>query len=153
MGVSRRATTSEKNTAIAAVQPNWTKNLPAMPLMKAVGRNTAIRVKVVAITARPISSAASVAACSGGFPWARWRMMFSISTMASSTRMPTTSDSDSSVTMLMEKPRACIAANAGITDNGKAVAETRVARQSRRNSQTTITARTAPSYSSSIEPW
>jgi hypothetical protein len=57
-----RATTSEKNTAIAAVQPNWTKNLPATPLMKAVGRKTAIRVKVVAITARPISSAASIAA-------------------------------------------------------------------------------------------
>ncbi len=30
--------------------------------MKAVGRNTAISVKVVAITARPISSAASIAA-------------------------------------------------------------------------------------------
>ena len=30
--------------------------------MKAVGRNTAISVKVVATTARPISSAASIAA-------------------------------------------------------------------------------------------
>ena len=60
-----RATTSEKNTAIAAVQPNWTKNLPGTPLMNAVGRNTAISVKVVAITARPISSAASIAACVG----------------------------------------------------------------------------------------
>ena len=62
MGVRTRATTSEANTARAAVQPNCLKNFPAIPLMKAVGRNTAISVKVVAITANPISSAASIAA-------------------------------------------------------------------------------------------
>jgi hypothetical protein len=57
-----RATTSEKNTAIAAVQPNCTKNLPTVPPMNAVGRKTAISANVVAMTARPISSAASIAA-------------------------------------------------------------------------------------------
>ena len=57
-----RATTSEANTASDAVQPNCLKNLPTTPLMKAVGKNTAISVKVVAMTARPISSAASIAA-------------------------------------------------------------------------------------------
>ena len=62
MGVSARATTSEASTASAAVQPNCLKNLPGMPAMKAVGKNTATRVKVVATTARPISSAASMAA-------------------------------------------------------------------------------------------
>ena len=62
MGVSMRATMSEANTASAAVQPNCLKNLPTMPLMKAVGKNTAISVKVMAITATPISSAASIAA-------------------------------------------------------------------------------------------
>ena len=96
-----RATTSEKKTAIAAVQPNCTKNLPATPPMKAVGRKTAISVKVVAMTASPISSAASRAACSGVLPMRRWRVMFSISTIASSTRMPTTIVSASSVTTLM----------------------------------------------------
>ena len=62
MGVSTRATTNEANTASEAVQPNCLKNLPGMPLMNAVGKNTAIKVKVVAITAKPISSAASMAA-------------------------------------------------------------------------------------------
>ena len=62
MGVSTLATTSEANTAKAAVQPNCLKNLPGTPLIKAVGKNTATRVKVVAITAKPISSAASIAA-------------------------------------------------------------------------------------------
>ena len=62
MGVSRRATTSDARMASTAVHPNCLKNRPEMPLMKAVGRNTATRAKVVAITAMPISSAASIAA-------------------------------------------------------------------------------------------
>jgi hypothetical protein len=132
-----RATTSEKNTAIAAVQPNCTKKRPTMPVMNAVGRNTAISVNVVAMTARPISSAASIAASYGRLPSRRWRMMFSISTMASSTRMPTTSDSEISVTPLSVKPRRYIAAKVGMAASGSAAAATSVARQSRRNSHTT----------------
>ena len=62
MGVNTRATTNEANTAKAAVHPNCLKNLPGMPLMNAVGKNTAISVKVVATTAKPISSVASIAA-------------------------------------------------------------------------------------------
>ena len=139
-------------TAIAAVQPNCTKNLPGTPAMNAVGRNTAISVNVVAITARPISSAASIAAWNGGLPMRRWRMMFSISTIASSTRMPTTSDSDSKVTPFSVKPNRYIAPNAGMIDSGSAVAATSVARQSRRNRKTTSTASAAPSYIRSIEP-
>ena len=71
--------------------------------------------------------------------------MFSTSTMASSTRMPITSDSASSVTTLMEKPSQAMPMKAGITDSGSATADTKVARQSRRKSQTTMTARMAPS--------
>ena len=78
--------------------------------------------------------------------------MFSISTIASSTRMPTTRDSASSVTMFSVKPSRYITANVGMTDSGSAAAETSVARQSRRNSQTTSTASIAPSYSMCIEP-
>jgi hypothetical protein len=48
--------------ASTAVQPNCLKNRPGIPPMKAVGRNTATSAKVVAITAMPISSAASIAA-------------------------------------------------------------------------------------------
>ena len=145
MGVSSRATTSEKNTATAAVMPNSRKNLPGTPPMKPVGRKTATRVRLVAITARPISSAASVAAWIGPLPMRRWRTMFSISTMASSTRMPTTSASDSSVSPLRLKPSQWMTAKVGITDSGRAAAATRVARQSRRNHRTTSTARKAPS--------
>ena len=88
MGVSSRATSSDASTATEAVMPNCLKNLPGMPPMKAVGRNTATSVNVVAMTARPISSAASMAAWKGVLPISRWRSMFSISTMASSTSTP-----------------------------------------------------------------
>ena len=49
-------------------------------------------------------------------------MMFSISTMASSTSTPTTIDTDNSVTMLTVKPIKCMTPNVGITDKGKASA-------------------------------
>ena len=58
----RRATSSEKATATATVMPNWRKYWPGMPGMKDTGTNTAMMVEVVAMTARPISSAASMAA-------------------------------------------------------------------------------------------
>ena len=101
MGVSKRATTSEAKIASTAVQPNCLKNRPGIPPMKAVGKNTATSAKVVAMTAMPISSAASMAAANGVLPMTRWRVMFSISTMASSTSTPITSASDSNVTVLM----------------------------------------------------
>ena len=105
MGVSIRATTSEANTASAAVQPNCLKNLPGIPAMNAVGKNTAISVKVVATTASPISSDASMAAWYGVLPMCRWRSIFSTSTIASSTNTPMTSERASKVTVLIEKPR------------------------------------------------
>ena len=63
--------------------------------------------------------------------------MFSISTMASSTRMPMTSVSASRVTMLSEKPSSAMTAKVGISDSGMATAVISVARQSRRNRNTT----------------
>jgi hypothetical protein len=116
-----------------------------MPGMKATGTNTAARVSEVAITAVPISCAASIAACIGGLPMRRWRTMFSISTMASSTRMPTTTDSASRVMMLSVNPNQYITAKVGMTDSGRATALIQVARQSRRNAQTTSSASSAPS--------
>ena len=122
-----------------------------MPGMKATGMNTAASVAEVAITARPISSAASVAATLGGLPIARWRSMFSTSTMASSTRMPTTTASASSVIMFRLKPRIQITPKVGMIDSGSASAEIHVARQSRRNHHTTSTASAAPSHSMAME--
>ena len=77
----------------------------------------------------------------------RWRTMFSTSTIASSTSMPTTSVSASMVSVFIEKPKLYSAQNVGMMDNGSATADIAVARQSRRNSQTTMMASIAPSIS------
>ena len=79
-----------------------------------------------------------------------WRTMFSISTIASSTRMPVTSVIASRLTRLSEKPIASIAQKVGMTESGSATAVTRVARKSRRKTNTTTTASSAPSISVSI---
>ncbi|MNE83779.1 hypothetical protein D3C77_193260 [compost metagenome] len=80
-----------------------------------------------------------------------WRTMFSISTMASSTRMPIVSDRASSVTTFSDWSIGPRMAKVGISDIGMAVAAISVARQSRRKMNTTITARAAPSSSASSE--
>ena len=74
-----------------------------------------------------------------------WRTMFSISTMASSTRMPVDSVIARKVTRLSEKPSMSITQNAGKIDSGSEIAAMMVARMSRRNSNTMMTASTAPS--------
>ncbi len=56
IGSSVKLTNSDTITADTTVMPNGKKNLPTMPFMKATGTNTAQIAKVVAITARPISS-------------------------------------------------------------------------------------------------
>ena len=58
-GVTKRATSSENSTAIATVRPNWRKYWPAMPPMKLTGEKIAAIDSEIAMTASPISSAAS----------------------------------------------------------------------------------------------
>src|SRR5882757_6887122 len=71
--------------------------------------------------------------------------MFSISTMASSTRMPVDSVMARKLTRFSENPSMSIAQNAGKIDSGSEIAAMMVALISRRNSSTTMTARMAPS--------
>ena len=79
-----------------------------------------------------------------------WRTMFSISTMASSTSTPATSETASRLIELSVKPSHCMTAKVGMADSGMASAEISVARISRRNRNTTKTASTEPSKSALI---
>ena len=63
-----KLTNSDTSTATATVTPNWKKKRPMMPLMNAIGTNTATIANVVAITARPISSVPSRAAVAWSLP-------------------------------------------------------------------------------------
>src|SRR5450759_299111 len=150
IGVRVKATNSETETAKATVRPNCTKNRPMMPFMVATGTKTARIDAVVAMTARPISAVASLAACMGDLPISRWRWMFSMTTMASSIRMPIDSESASMVIMLSVKPMAWMKAKVEMTDTGRSVALIRVARQSCRKNMMMRMARKAPNRRSNL---
>ena len=66
MGVRVKETSSETAMAKADVKPNELMNRPTMPPMKPTGRKTASSERVVAMTARPISLVAWMAAWNGG---------------------------------------------------------------------------------------
>ena len=106
IGSRVKLTNSETSTATATVRPNWKKNCPTMPFMKAIGTNTATIANVVAMTASPISSVPSRAAAGWLLPMPRWRTMFSRTTIASSINNPMQSDSAISVIMFSVKPNA-----------------------------------------------
>ena len=72
--------------------------------------------------------------------------MFSISTIASSTRMPVERVIASRLTMLSENPSISMAQNEGRIDSGSVIAAMTVARKSRRKMNTTMTASAAPSH-------
>ena len=114
------------------------------PRMVATGTKTARIDAVVATTASPISSVASLAAWRGVLPIRRCRWMFSMTTMASSMRMPIDSDRASMLSMLKVKPIARMNANVATTEIGKASAAMKVARPSCRNRKMMRTARIAP---------
>ena len=104
MGVSVSATNAESTTANAITKPNSEKSRPAVPWKNEIGMNTAASVAVVAMTAKNTCLAPSTAAARAPMPMARWRSMFSSTTMASSTTRPVASTIASSVRMLIEKP-------------------------------------------------
>ena len=73
---------------MARVTANSRNSRPITSCMNSSGISTAISDTVSEMMVKPISPAPASAACSGGLPSSRWREMFSIITMASSTTKP-----------------------------------------------------------------
>ena len=67
---------------------NSRNSRPTMPPISRIGMNTATSDRLIETTVKPISRAPSNAACKGFLPCSRWRVMFSSTTMASSTTKP-----------------------------------------------------------------
>ena len=65
IGVSVKLTSSDTMTANAIVRPKLSMNRPTIPPMNATGTKMATSERVVASTARPISSVALTAASNG----------------------------------------------------------------------------------------
>ena len=145
MGSSVKLTNIEIITAATMVMPNSWKNLPMMPSMKPIGKNTATMDSVVASTAKPISCVPSSEAFQAFLPICTWRTMFSRTTMASSISKPTHSDKAISVIMLMVKPNICMNMKVPISEIGKVKPVMTVERQEFKNRKTISTVRMAPS--------
>ena len=141
IGVRVRATKAEISTDAATPTPNSRKSRPVTPLMKAMGRKTMTRVRLIAITAKAISDVPFRAASRGDSPSSMCRWMFSTTTMASSTTIPMARTRASRVSVLTEKPRAWKAANVPTMETGIAREGMMVARQLRRKRRMTRTTR------------
>ncbi len=90
MGVVVSETTIDTRMAAAMTTANSRKNRPTMPPMNQMGTNTAISDRLIDTTVKPISREPRSAASSAPMPRSMWRMMFSSTTMASSTTKPVT---------------------------------------------------------------
>ena len=99
----------------------------------------------MASTAKPISRAPTSAAWNGAMPSSTWRWMFSSMTMASSTTRPIASTIARRVSVLIEKPKAYISANAPTRLTGMVTSGISVARNERRKKKITRTTSTTAS--------
>ncbi len=138
------ATTNEASNATTTVSANGRKKLPAMPVRKAIGRKTATVVRVDAATAVMISRAPVYAATSGRSPSLTCLLMFSSTTIESSTTRPMATIMPPSVRMLSVMPCCQRAMSATSRDSGMEIAATTVARALRKNRKMTRTAKMAP---------
>ncbi len=123
------------------------------PPIKPIGKNTATAVKVAAVTVKPISLVAIRAASRGVFPFSICRMMFSTSTMASSTIEPITKANANRVMVSKLKPYIAMTINVPNKDMGMANAEIRVACQFHKKGKMTTTERMIASIRASMVEW
>jgi hypothetical protein len=114
--------------------------------MNDTGRKMTTRLKVVAMTARPMSAVAARAASNGFIRFSSMkRKTFSSTTMASSMTMPPMRTGGGMVTLFRVKPRAHIMPKAETTEAGMATAAMMVDCQFRMKTSTTRDARIEPS--------
>ena len=100
--MSVMAAVVETHTTMVIIQPNSLNIMPAIPFSIVKGTNTATRTKVVAMTDVHTSLVAQMAASRGFSPRSICFVMFSRTTMASSTTIPIATVSEASDMMLSE---------------------------------------------------
>ena len=88
IGVVVSDTTIDTRIAADSTTANSRNRRPTMPPINRIGMKTAISDRLIETTVKPISRAPSSAACSAVLPRSRCRVMFSSTTMASSTTKP-----------------------------------------------------------------
>jgi hypothetical protein len=137
------------NTTDIAIGTN--RNL-ATPVRKNIGTKTIQMQSVATNAGTPISPAPTRIASWSSTPLCRWRSMFSIVTIAWSTRMPTESASPPSVMMLSVWPSAKSARIEASSDSGIVSAMIAVLRQLPRKSSTRSAVSAAAMSASMMTP-
>ena len=144
IGTNRSATTKEANSENTTAKAKSPKIWPATPSTNTMGKNTATVVKVEAVTACATSRVPDTAANRRSEPCSRWTWMFSRTTIALSTSIPTPRARPPSDIKLRETPPRYIGAKAHTTLTGMAVAMIAVARKSARKRKSTEIASSPP---------
>src|ERR1700723_1146247 len=128
--------------AVDSVTANSRNRRPTIPPINKRGMNTAMSETLMVNTVKPISWAPLSAAANGVMPASRWREMFSITTIASSTTNPVEIVIAISERLSRLYPNRYITANVPMSETGTATAGTKVARSLRRKTNTTMITRT-----------
>src|ERR1039458_5166410 len=139
MGTTVRETTMEMAMAIERTTANSRNRRPTTPLIIRMGMKTAMSETLIDRTVKPISSAPFRAACIGFMPCSRWRVMFSITTMASSTTNPVAMVSAISERLSRVYPIRYMAPNVAMMDTGTDTLGMNVDQALRRKRNTTKT--------------
>ncbi len=139
MGVVVSDTTSEIMTAADKVMANSRNSRPTCPSMNNSGMNTATSDRLIDSTVKPTSRAPCSAAAMRSMPASMWRVVFSSTTMASSTTKPVATVSAIRLRLLRLNPSRYMMAKVPSSDTTVATAGITVARALRRNSPTTST--------------
>jgi hypothetical protein len=121
--------TSEIITAADKVTANSRNRRPIWPSMKSSGMNTATSETLIDSTVKPTSRAPSSAAAIRLMPASMWRLVFSSTTIASSTTKPVATVSAIRLRLFSEKPSSSITPNVPSSATTVATAGMNVAAQ------------------------
>src|ERR1700722_20380762 len=157
MGVTVTETTIDIAIETERTTANSRNRRPTTPLISRMGMNTAISEILMDKTVKPISAAPLRAAAIGFIPASMWRVIFSITTIASSTTNPVAIVSAINERLSSVYPIRDIAPKVAIIETGTDMLGIKVDQALRRKTNTTRT--TSPiemmtlRWASRIDSW
>src|SRR5215469_16725761 len=138
VGVVVSETTSETAIATLKVTANSRNSRPTIPLIISKGMNTATSDVLMDTTVNPISAAPLNVACTTPIPCSRYRVIFSSTTIASSTTNPVEMVRAINDKLSRLYPSRYITPNVPTSESGTAMLGMMVARTVRKNTNTTM---------------
>src|ERR1700758_5185400 len=137
VGVVVKETTSDTPIATLRVTANSRKSLPTIPPISSNGMNTATSDVLIETTVNPISAAPLNVACTTPMPCSTYLVMFSSTTIASSTTNPVEMARAISERLSRLYPSTYITPNVPTSERGTEMLGMIVALTVRRNANTT----------------